>query len=256
MQIAIANASTLVADGDVSTIAAAVQNGMKDIAAAWDRLGPTVFFTTDPASVNLGPEDCLVVILDDADQAGALGYHATGPTGQPYARVFARDSIAGLKGVDPASLTGVQPSADALTFVAPVVDHEAKEALIDPEAGGWEDDGTGTNAWAREVCDPVEADTMTDDSTGQAVALSNYVCPAFFDPADAAGPFDGLGNIGAPFTLAPGGYALVEAEGQLSEVFGEQYAEWRKHTKEHPASRTARRKARHEGNETSPAAAL
>jgi hypothetical protein len=246
MQIAICNASTLVSNEDCQTLATALQAGNGDIAEAWERVSATVFFTTDPSSVNLAEEDCLLVILDDADQAGALGYHATTPTGQAYARVFARDSIAGLKGVDPASLTGVQPTADVLAYVCPVADHEAKEAFIDPEAGGWEDDGSGNAAWAREVCDPVESDSYSwGDGAGKVAWLSDFVTPDFFDPAAQDGPFDHLGSVTGPLELATGGYAIVEQEGAVQQVFGETYAEWRKPGKTHPAARTARRLARH-----------
>ena len=244
MKIAVANASNLCANPDVQTATDAVRAQLVEVAAKYDREEPTVEFTgglNDPVPDDV---DVVIVVLDDADQAGALGYHAETPDGRPFARVFARDSIAGLGGIDPATLTAVQPGAVVLALVAQVISHEAVEAFADSHANEWADDGNGT-AWAYELCDPVESDTYTIDVDGQTVTLSNWVTPAFFDPQATApdSTFDYLGHLAAPLSIDVGGYAITETEGQPTETFGDELPAWRKaqHEARHPGSRTGKR---------------
>ena len=61
--------------------------------------------------------------------------------------------------------------------------------------------------WSREVCDPVQENTYAIEAGGMHVAVSNFVLPAYFNPA-APGPYDHLGVLSKPFTLAKGGYAV------------------------------------------------
>ena len=63
--------------------------------------------------------------------------------------------------------------------------------------------------WSREVCDPVQANTYQIVAGGTRVAVSNFVLPAFFNPW-APPPYDHLGILTAPFSIASGGYAIVE----------------------------------------------
>ena len=163
-----------------------------------------------------------VVIFDDADQAGALGYHDRDPQGRPYARVFA----------GPVLEHGGDWVAGELS-VASVISHEVLEVVIDPFVNLWADDGSG-RLYALEVADPVEADTYRIGG----VTVSNFVLPSWFDPG-ASGPYDQLGLLQQPFALGAGGYAIVAAEGGVHEIFGSVAPpEWRTETKRHGASRT------------------
>lgn len=235
MKIALVNQSTLVADADVARMAEGVGDQMVVVATEYDRDVPDVVVAgaTDPCDVR-------VVILDDADQAGALGYHSEDPSGQAYARVFARDSIAGLRGVAPSSLSGNQPSTDVLAYVAQVVSHEALEAFVDQSANDWADDGNGTE-WAFECADPVESSTYAETiSDGSAVTLSNWVTRAFFDPsAPSTAEFDYLGRLSAPLSLDAGGYKIVRTAGTAQAVFGDELPAWRREQHE-AAERDAR----------------
>jgi len=229
VKIAVLNESSLCADADVAVIADAVNKQMEVVAQAYDIEVPEVVSVTrDQAAAAAEATDIFLVVFDDSDQAGALGYHAEDPNGQPYARVFARDSIAGLTGADPASLSGVQSSSLVLSTVSSVVSHEAIETVVDAPANEWADDGNG-NEWAREACDPVESDSYSIDVDGQTVVVSNFVTAAFFDPGAAQGAvLDYLGNVQAPFTLDSGGYAIVRTDGQEQAIWGESLPAWRK----------------------------
>src|SRR5437764_160004 len=56
------------------------------VASAWGLKTPTISFTSSPSSTSWQ-----IVVLDDSDQAGALGYHDFTVNGRPIAKVFARD---------------------------------------------------------------------------------------------------------------------------------------------------------------------
>src|SRR5438445_751400 len=108
-------------------------------------------------------------LADDAEQAGALGYHAETPDGRPYGRVF----------VGPVLDHGGGWLEGQLS-VSTVVSHECCELFCDPNVNLWADDAQG-RAYAVEACDPVEADSYEVSVEGRVVAVSNFVHPAWFD---------------------------------------------------------------------------
>jgi hypothetical protein len=225
--IAITNASTLCADTDIATIAQAVGAQMVDVSHAWDREVPSVAFVALADYPN-ATYDIGVVVFDDSDQAGALGYHSVDPWGNPFARCFARDSIAYLTGFDPSTLSGAQSPAEVLSAVGPVVSHEIIESFVDPSADLWADDQMGMEE-AYEAADPIESSTFTVTLPGDAVVtLSDWVTPAYFDPQSTAGPYDFLDQLAAPFSLAPGGYMITMAEGAVTAVYGDHLPAWRR----------------------------
>lgn len=140
-----------------------------------------------------------LVILDDTDQADALGYHTTTPEGHPLGRVFVRTvTEMGLNWTVTAS-------------------HELIEMLVDPWAVLAVDLGDGTwVAW--EACDPVEADAYGYLING--VAVSDFITPAWFTPG-AAGPYDYRGHLHRPLALLPGGYAAVQRDGEWTNVMAQ-----------------------------------
>lgn len=75
--------------------------------------------------------------------------------------------------------------------------------------------------WPLEICDMVESHSypMHVDrfGKGRTVLLSNYVLPSFWQ-AESRFPWDYLGLLTGPFTVAEGGYALVEREGVLAPL--------------------------------------
>lgn len=227
MNISVINRSTVVSveDAMLWTVACATQ--LHDhVALLWERVAPQVAFH------GTGDVDhpCQVVILDDADQAGLLGYHDVNPLGVPYAKVFARTT------------------RDNGGSVSACLSHELIEMFLNANCGGWHQ-GKDGRLYADEGCDAVEGDTYTKRVGDTDVEVSNFVLPSYFDANPPAGlRFDFLGKLKGPApAMTPGGYLIVAGktgEGQEFAkriVYGEDYPEWKKPGKAHPASRTARR---------------
>jgi hypothetical protein len=140
-----------------------------------------------------------LVILDDADQADALGYHETTPAGQPLGKVFART---------------VRDAGLSWTVTA---SHEFVEMLVDPWATLGVDLGGGVwVAW--EACDPVEADAFGYDING--IRVSDFITAAWFVDG-APGPYDWTTHCPAPLTLLDGGYVAVQEGGEWQQVLAE-----------------------------------
>eukprot|EP00696_Hemimastix_kukwesjijk_P011281 gnl/Hemi2/24172_TR8111_c0_g1_i1.p1 gnl/Hemi2/24172_TR8111_c0_g1~~gnl/Hemi2/24172_TR8111_c0_g1_i1.p1 ORF type:complete len:301 (-),score=34.98 gnl/Hemi2/24172_TR8111_c0_g1_i1:39-941(-) len=55
----------------------------------------------------------------------------------------------------------------------------------------------------------------------QKVGLSNFILPAWHDRQHTTGPYDALGKLTAPYSLTPGGYAVVsQPGGQPYQIYG------------------------------------
>lgn len=228
--ITVVNKSTAVTDRDVKAMVRAVATQVRLHAApAWHRSPVPVVWASTEADAQ--PGSWVIAVLDDADQADALGWHTEEQGELIYGRVFAQPVL--------------DAGGDALTrplSVASVLSHEALEVLVDPSCNLWADTGTGS-AVAVEICDPVESASypVAVRGAGQ-VTVSDFVTPAWFDPQARTGDqFDHLRRCTMPFQLGIGGYAVVMAEGQVSAVYGEHYPAWRKATKQTPLARSARR---------------
>jgi hypothetical protein len=163
--------------------------------------------TTDSAQP--GPR---VTLFDDSDQAGALGYHALDPQGNPYGKVFALDQ----------SLDGISVTTS----------HEVLELVGDQSAAGFELGADG-KARAREACDACEDITYSID----AVAVSDFVTPAWFLDG-SAGPWTHCNALPGPQTRTAGGYVILLENGKVDTDPPEAKS---RPGKAHPASRTARR---------------
>lgn len=228
--ICLVNKSTLVGNPDVQTMARAIATQVRHHAAPlWGLLPPPVTYLASEADAPDG--SWVVAVLDDADQADALGWHTEDQGGLIYGRVFARPVL--------------DNGGDALRkplSVASVASHEVLEILCDPRCNLWADVGNGQHV-AVEVADPVESDSYGVHVPGAGtVTVSNFVTPAWFDPLAGSGAqVDFLHRLTAPFTLTPGGYVVVQEAGKVSQVFGEAYPEWRRATKTADTARTARR---------------
>lgn len=127
-----------------------------------------------------------VLLLDNSDQAGALGYHDVTPAGQPLGKVFVATDL---------------QYGESWTVTT---SHELLEMLADPNVDQTVDDAQGWT-YPRENCDAVEGDTSTE----LGVLVSNFVLPSWFDARGKA-PFDHLGKLRAPFTLDKGGYVSID----------------------------------------------
>lgn len=151
------------------------------------------------------------LFIDDADTAGALGYHDLTKNGQPVSKIFVKTTLADKQSV---SVTAC---------------HELAEMLIDPVANLWSEAAGGLE-YAYEMSDPVEEDTYYIDG----VLMSNFVHPAWFEPfTHAKGTkFDHLGRLKKPFSMTKGGYVITKKNGKVQEVFGSS-AKAKRFAKEH-----------------------
>lgn len=242
--IAVINKSTLVSDADAALMTKACQyqltyHASKDLnRAAWK----LVFVPkTGTAPTTAFP----IIILDDPDQANALGYHTEDPNGKIWGRVFAR----------PVFDNGGSALRGALS-VSAVLSHEVLETFVDRSVNYWADRMDGKTMVALEVADPVENDAYDVQVANVAgvkvpVAVSNYVTDAWFDPQAApTSKRDRMGTTPAALTMSSGGYIVVlnYTTGKISEVFGSKEAKAMHEKKKpaHIASRTARRAARYD----------
>jgi hypothetical protein len=142
--------------------------------------------------------DWQFVYFDDADSAGALGYHDLTQKGQPISKIFVKTTIADKQQV---SVTAC---------------HELFEMAIDPIANLWAEAKDGTE-YAYEMCDAVEDDTFNVDG----VPMSNFLHPSWFEPFKhpPGTKFDHLGRLKKPFSMTKGGYVIIKKKGKVTETF-------------------------------------
>lgn len=200
-------------------------------APVWGQLPIPVVYAADESTAP--PGSWVIAVLDDSDQAGALGWHTQSQGDLIFGRVFAAPVLDHQGTVLSGSLS-----------VSAVLSHEVLETLVDPHINLWADDLRG-HAYAYEVGDPVESDSyeITVHGVGP-VAVSSFVTPHWFDPqADLTDRFDWLGKVTAPFQMTKGGYVVVRTEGKEQQHFGEVYPEWKKTAKLADTSRSQRRLA-------------
>jgi hypothetical protein len=190
ISVAVLNESTVVNDGDLPAVVSALQQQVtNDFAPAWG-IDADIHYVPRGATPN--PAAWQLVILDDSDQAGALGYHDVTSQGLPLGKVFAKTT---------------QQDGGQWTVTA---SHELLEILADPEINlsvFIQHNATSGRIFAYEVCDAVEE---TSYNIGN-VQVSNFVFPSYFEPGTAAAtpqaPFDFLKLLKAPLpALLPGGY--------------------------------------------------
>ena len=189
-QITIVNQSSVVSAADFAAAIAALQIQLsRDFAPAWDIEAQIVGATTPPATEQ-------ILILDNTDQADALGYHTITPSDQPVGYVFAKTTI------------------DAGDHWQATLSHELLEELVDPLVNSL----AGPLTWAKkiacvalEVADPVENSEY--DING--IPVSDFVTPLWFqpNPAPAGTRYDQMGLLTAPLTMTPGGYVAYLAAG-------------------------------------------
>jgi len=229
LHIAVLNKSKHVTTADAVKMTAACARQLRLHAApAWNRTVPGVAFVADDA--HLLPGTRPIYIFDNADVAGALGYHDVTATGVPYGKVFAETILQNHGTV----LTGS-------SSVSVCLSHEMLELFGDEFCNAYQQANDGYS-YAVELGDPVENDSYVLSGTG--VSVSNFVLPAYFaqTPEDGA-RFDHMGRLAAPFTMTAGGYLIRMRDGKVGQIYGESYPTWRLPGKQHPAARSARRMA-------------
>lgn len=192
IKVAIINASTILTNGEVEAALPALQTQVRrDFAPVW---GVDADLTLVPKTQKPRPGSWWLSILDNTDQAGALGYHDLTSEGLPLGKVFAAtDKQYGLSWTVTAS-------------------HELLEMLGDPDVSLSAFVQTGNNTgsfYSYEVCDPCEVDEQGYMING--VKVSDFVYPSWFEAFRQPGSaqFDHQRQINAPLKLLPGGYCLV-----------------------------------------------
>jgi len=189
IQISLINESTVLADKDVVPVVAALQKQVtNDFAPVW---GAPAQLTIVPKGNQPPSGSWWLVLLDDSDQANALGYHDLTTEGLPIGKVFAASDL------------------KAGTSWTVTASHELLEMLADPNVNLTvfvEGSNTAGVLYAHEVCDACE-----DDSLGYQidnVLMSDFVYPSWFESFRAEGStqFDRMNKIQNPFQLLTGGY--------------------------------------------------
>lgn len=185
-QIAFINASTVVGDPEALLCMKALQSQMdNDYFPIWGKTAQLFFFNQKDRKL-IDKKYWHLVLLDNADQAGALGYHDLTRAGLPMGKIFAKTTMKyGGKWTVTAS-------------------HELLEMLQDPYINLTANSADGNTQYAFENCDACEE---TDyDING--ITVSNFVRPEWFE--DGHHPegtqYDFLKLIKKPFQLLPGGY--------------------------------------------------
>jgi hypothetical protein len=229
----IQNASTTVTDAQVQAMTrAAAYQARWQFAPVWNQLPTPVLFLDKSTKPAAGAQ--VIAVLDDPDQAGALGYHSEGSDGVAYGRVFAKPSLDNGSGV----FTGEYA-------VSATLSHEVLEFIADPNVSYWasaDQDQTGFPLYAFEVADAVEGDSYAVRDVKTDILVSNFVLPVYFDPQNTKGPWDYLRRLTGPFTIGKGGYAVTwTAEKGQQQIYGREMPTWRQELKQHDMSRGGRR---------------
>ena len=189
IRVAVINASTVVSDQEAQPVVAALQRQVHEhFAPVW---GIDADLTFVPSGGEPAAGAWWLAVLDNSDQAGALGYHDLTNEGMPLGKVFAGTDLQ----------YGLQWSVTA--------SHELLEMLADPDINLTAFNQTSNTAgtlYAYEVCDACE-----DDSDGYEidnVLVSDFVYPTWFEFfwARGATQFDYQNRISEPLELLPGGY--------------------------------------------------
>ncbi|HET7209297.1 MAG TPA: hypothetical protein VFI95_22160 [Terriglobales bacterium] len=188
-QISVINSSTVLSDDDVKSVVPALQQQVtRDFYPQW---GADAALTFVPQGSNPAPGSWWLVILDDSDQANALGYHDLTSEGLPISKVFAGSDL---------------KLGTSWTVTA---SHELLEMLADPDINLTvlvQADNTTGRLYAYEVCDACEDDSFGYQING--VLVSDFVYPSWFESfwAGKKTQFDFQKNIDQPFQLLKGGY--------------------------------------------------
>jgi len=189
IQISVINESTVLADTDIVPVVAALQKQVtNDFRPIW---GTDAELTIVPKGTQPSSGSWWLVVLDDTDQANALGYHDLTTEGLPMGKVFAASDL------------------KAGTSWTVTASHELLEMLADPNINLTvfaQNTNTAGTLYAYEVCDACE-----DDSLGYQIdniLLSDFVYPSWFESFRTEGStqFDRMNKMQNPFQLLVNGY--------------------------------------------------
>lgn len=223
----IINRSTKVTKSELLRMAIACTKQLReDACPLWGAEPMAVGFAS--SDEELLPEQQVLYLFDDADAAGALGYHDVNSVGMPYGKVFVNDI-----------LRNGGHLFDGAMSVSVTLSHELLELQFDPFCDTFREGPDGIE-FAQEACDACEAEAYPMGDTG--IWVSDFLGPEFFNLEAMPGArLDFLGKISKPFETLSGGYQITRKAGAISQVYGFAYPRWKLEGKQHPGARTARR---------------
>jgi hypothetical protein len=183
--VAITNQTSVLSDSQVQAVIPALQSQVSDdFRAYWD---VDCTLTLLPKDQPLPAGWWQIVVIDNPDVAGALGYHEMSSQGTPLGKVFAKLDI---------------DNGQSWTVT---LSHELLEMLADPWIN-WMAQGEDGHIYALEVADAVEADELGYSIDG--VLVSDFVTPGWFEQTEND-RVDFKQRIHTRLELAPGGYISV-----------------------------------------------
>jgi hypothetical protein len=187
-RITIINAGKTLKDSEIERAIGPLQTQITEHFTPIWGIGADLSFV--PGQTKAPPEAWTLVILDEADIAGALAYHDVANNGFPLGKVFSKTA---------------KESNVTWTVAA---SHQLLEMLVNPRINltVFNSSRSGGTLYAYEVADACESDA--DGYIINDVLVSDFVYPSWFD-ANAKGDvvqFDYMGHIHKPLELCPGGY--------------------------------------------------
>ena len=223
--VAIINESTVLSDDDIAGtvgVMDALRTQLtRDFCGLWNiDIPKLVFAPKGPGGSppTLGSDTWVLAILDDSDQADALGYHDETGNGTPLGKVFAKSCL-----------------NDKESWSV-CISHELLEMLADPYLNLCAE-GSDGRIRALEVCDAVEDDSMGYEING--VLVSNFVLPSWFSVSGVPGRYDFCKKLTAPFELGAAGYISLIQAGTWTQSNADERA-----TRKRPMQRGSRRERR------------
>jgi hypothetical protein len=186
------NTDPKISNADVRKWVDAMNAQVPDIQALWPHVEECnhVFI----AQGEMAPAGAVIAALKPTlpEAPGALGYHDVDSKGRPYIMV------------------GSQTCIQAGVSIPSCMSHEACELTVDPPCTlTWR--APNGDIWAAEIGDPVESDSYNvKTEKGDTVEVSDFVGQAFAN--QGVGNLDKLDKATKPFTIAPGGYAIINGK--------------------------------------------
>jgi len=183
--IQVKNHSTVIADTDVKRVIDACNKQLEHHFGKVYGAQAQCHFSAKNTPIST--YDWQLIVVDDADTAGALGYHEIAANGAPIGYCFAKT-------------TRDYGGNWTVTF-----SHELLEMVADPEINACMLDETGHKLYATEVCDACEDDSLAYQIDG--VFVSDFVLPGFWlSSVKPHAPLSFTGAITKPLQILPGGY--------------------------------------------------
>ena len=202
MIISIVNRSQNITNEELLTVIRAINRQIKeDFEPYWSmgatlRLEGAIGKRADSRKLEDMRGDAILYLADEADVAGALGYHDANFRGIPYGFVFSKLS---------------EELGEAWSTT---LSHEALELIGDPQGnllvqGPHPDDPNREVFHWFEMCDAVQAQTYAIDG----ISVSNFLLPLYFTPGEQEGGRNDFlsarndqGDTLLSFGVNPGGY--------------------------------------------------